>query len=320
MMNVTDIMYLKGLKRYLFCSSLHCCHLLQLPPAFSWVLRVVLHLINSPNPNTISGTIVQPAPSCILPAPWKSRREIQTNWNKTFMLLLSPTAVIEVSASQGYICSFGKAHRSTFQRLWNVLAHDIRAQVKQCMNRTYIHLRAIWRWLSQMRRSVLWSKRGGSNPVTHSHHCLAHRALSVRVSVRAHYCIVHHGACAPVCCTGYSIIRAQKLPRPGSSNLLCIYYPIISINITIPRNSLHWDYNTSAKCCQVSLNCWTPISERSDEQWRCSRLHPACPIYCYQHHHCHCYRPHLAILSLCSMQLMAWSKLPRRRWMSPSSP
>ena len=171
-----------------------------------------------------------------------------------------------------------------------------------------------------MRRSVLWSKRGGSNPVTHSHHCLAHRALSVRVSVRAHYCIVHHGACAPVCCTGYSIIRAQKLPRPGSSNLLCIYYPIISITITIPRNSLHWDYNTSAKCCQVSLNCWTPISERSDEQWRCSRLHPACPIYCYQHHHCHCYRPHLAILSLCSMQLMAWSKLPRRRWMSPSSP
>ena len=131
-MNVTDIMYLKGLKRYLFCSSLHCCHLLQLPPAFSWVLRVVLHLINSPNPNTISGTIVQPAPSCILPAPWKSRREIQTNWNKTFMLLLSPTAVIEVSASQGYICSFGKAHRSTFQRLWNVLAHDIRARTYIC--------------------------------------------------------------------------------------------------------------------------------------------------------------------------------------------
>ena len=130
------------IEKTLFCSSLHCCHLLQLLPAFSWVLRVVLHLINSPNPNTISGTIVQPAPSCILPAPWKSRREIQTNWNETFMLLLSPVAVIEVSASQCYICPFGKAHRSTFQRLWNVLTHDIRTQVKQCMNRTYIYISA----------------------------------------------------------------------------------------------------------------------------------------------------------------------------------
>ena len=67
-------------------------------------------------------------------------------------------------------------------------------------------------------------QQGWIKTLSHCHHC--HSPLP---TAQPFVCIVH---CASVRCTGYSIICAQKLPRPRSSNLLCIHYPIISISIS----------------------------------------------------------------------------------------
>ena len=87
-------------------------------------------------------------------------------------------------------------------------------------------------------------QQGWIKTLSHCHHC--HSPLP---TAQPFVCIVH---CASVRCTGYSIICAQKLPRPRSSNLLCIHYPIISISISIKMSFIKKHFSFTAVTSSVT--------------------------------------------------------------------